>query len=151
MNESPIATFLKNRHEPCPACGYDLCDTAGEACPECGLGLRLQLAPRESAGLATIAGASVISAGLGFSLLLWVVMIIAYVLEWGNGPGVYRIHLALAAGVVLGAVCLAIWVRLRARLQRASPRRRWLLVLACLAAPLANLAAASLVIFVIGI
>lgn len=145
------AAFLQGRSVPCPNCGYDLRDSVGDRCPECGLPLRLQLVPSASALPALIVGTVVISAALGFSLLLWIVMIIAYFVEVANGPTAYRVHTVLGGGVLIATVCLAGWVRSRLRLQRASPVGRWLLVVACLLIPLLNVGGFAVLIFLVGL
>ena len=106
-----------------------------------------QSAPRVSVLPALITGTVIISVALGFSLLLWLALILALLLDLAQRPSAYPFHLALAGGVAAAAACLVLWVRSRGRLERMSSIRRWLLVAACTLLPLLYLAAVGLLLF----
>src|SRR6267142_93193 len=94
MDESLLEQYLAVRDEPCPACGYNLRKLTGKHCPECGDELRLHVGLVEPRRAAFITGLIGLSAGGGFSALLFVYFLI-FILR-RSGPSD---HGGLALGV----------------------------------------------------
>lgn len=68
--ESMLRSYLADRDEPCPGCGYNLRGLMSVRCPECNQELQLRIGlvePRMRLFLVAVIGASV---GLGFNALL---------------------------------------------------------------------------------
>lgn len=98
-----VRSHLRGRDVPCPGpgCGYNLRDSAGAACPECGRRIRLAeirsvtpAAARRAAKQATVR----ILALAGLTALLWILVITAMgVSRSGDGQAAFVIFGPCAA------------------------------------------------------
>lgn len=80
IQAASLATYLANRDEPCPSCGYNLRGLSGNHCPECNTDLVLRVAiaePRLGLFLATIV-AWALGAGFSVLLLVYIVMMVTF-------------------------------------------------------------------------
>jgi hypothetical protein len=137
-----LGQFLAGRDLlPCPNCGYNLRDLAGDRCPECGeeLALRVQLSePQMAAFLTGVVG---LSAGAGFSglILLYGFIVTFFILRGGGGGNAARILAVTLGGLAVESGALLGWLRFRGRLRTLPPPTRWALAAGCWALSLVNL------------
>ena len=126
MANPPDAEFLRHyladRDAACANCGYNLRGLTNDRCPECGLGLVLQIGlqePRQGAFLAGVVG---LAAGVGFSGLILLYVLITVARGRGFPPG--TLILICSIGLAVEGLALAVWTRHRAQLRAMSARRR---------------------------
>lgn len=120
-----LREFVSTRDAPCPVCGYNLRGLLGTRCPECGRRLMLAVGTTEPRLGSFITGMVGLSSGLGFSaLLLMYIVFQRFIARTGFSPSGLEVSLLLA-GVAIGGGGLALWVKMRRRLGRASGPVRW--------------------------
>jgi hypothetical protein len=127
-----LQMYLVDRDVPCPSCGYNLRNLAGEVCPECGEGIALRVNVLEPRQAAPLAGLVTLSAGAGLNGLLLIYVIIQMMRRRGP-PGLWlnRFVVVNLAGLFVLGVCVWLWLKFWPRIRRLDARRRWLLVFAC--------------------
>ena len=120
-----LTEFLADRDEPCPSCGYNLCDLTSDRCPECGevLVLSVRLAePRLGTWLAGLIG---VTTGAGFYAFISAWVIFNW-LRFSSAGGPDGIDLAVIFGSmgVLGP-SVAFWIIGRRWMRRQGRTLRW--------------------------
>ena len=126
-----LRAYLAERDTPCPGCGYNLRGLTGGVCPECALGLRLQVGlaePRLGSWIAGLVGAA---CGVGFNGLLLLYVAIMLARENGRGlSGILWPFVGVNTGglIVMGLTLLG-WVRLRQRFRRVHAETKVALIL----------------------
>jgi len=130
-----LKLFLEDRDQPCPQCGYNLRDLAGNKCPECGEEIVLRLHFAEPKQAAALAGLIALAAGVGFNVLLLLFLI---AVRDPLRPEIFP-PLALGAVVFLGAT--ALWLKMWRPIRRLGAVRRWVLVCVCVLFVLSDLIA----------
>ena len=124
-----LTTYLAERDDACPGCGYNLRGLTGTRCPECNQELRLRVGLVELRLAWFVTGLIGIGMGLGFSALLLMYAVTDRLFAQYRGPP-GQVWWPLAAGTVLGGALLAGWVLNRRRWALHSAQRRWALVFA---------------------
>lgn len=124
-DDEMLRAFVAVRDAPCPVCGYNLRGLLDTRCPECGRRLMLAVGTTEPRLGSFITGMVGLSSGLGFSaLLLMYIVFQRFIARTGFSPSGLEVALLLA-GLAIGGGGLAIWVKMRRRLGRASEPVRW--------------------------
>jgi uncharacterized paraquat-inducible protein A len=142
-----LANYLRDRDAPCPTCGYNLRGLQGGVCPECHEPLRLQVGAVEPKLAAYLTSIVLLSAGVGFSLLLVAyigIMILINSLMPGTRAGVIFIGCVLPGAIELGLLLLLLrhrrWFRSRTK------AHRWWIAAACGLATLGNVVLFSMIV-----
>ena len=130
-----LATYLAERDDACPGCGYNLRGLTGTRCPECNQELRLQVGLSDAHLTWFIFGLVGIGMSLGFCALLlaWV----AFMITYRSGGPQRRDILLLTAGVIVAGALLWWWLGARRRYAGAGSQTRWLFAAGAAAAGLA--------------
>jgi hypothetical protein len=139
-----LERFVQGRDVPCPACAYNLRNTASLRCPECGAELHLQVgSPRQRLGawLTVLLAAAL---PLGFYLTT-AAMAVEPLIEHLSGRGsAFRnwrrsdwivLGLLIGASAISGLIVL-VAARARSRFGRWSGGRRWGIAITVVAAML---------------
>ena len=126
-SEGLLRAYLDERDVPCPMCGYNLRNLTSTRCPECGERVELHLKLAEPKVGAWIAGLMGLSAGLGFSVLILVLMVCF--------AGFDVVLLAQAwplwTGAAIQSVFLIVWIRKAMWLRRKPAMARRLAAISC--------------------
>lgn len=123
--DESLATFLANRDEGCPRCGYNLRGLKTKRCPECSERLVLRIGLADLHDRSYLAGAVGLAAGAGYFALS--------LLRGTFFKGLLSTReyfWMLFPLAVLGAA-LWIWLRSARRIRRASDARVGFLVAGC--------------------
>jgi hypothetical protein len=126
--QSDVVAFLAHRDHPCPGCQYNLRGITVNRCPECNQLLKLQVGLVEPKVGALIAGTAGLCGGLGFCVIVG---------GWGVAVGKSRPSqiAPLIVGVVVLAVLLWAWVKIRRHVHKLTSTQVWTFVVLCYAAP----------------
>ena len=118
-----LTTYLAERDEPCPGCGYNLRGLTGTRCPECNQELRMRVGLVEPRLAWFISGVVGIGMSLGFCvfLLVWVVFMLVRRIGGPSGQDL----MLLAAGSIVAGGLMWWWLGARRRLASASQWNRW--------------------------
>jgi hypothetical protein len=141
-----LRAYLAGRDAPCPNCDYNLRDLAGDRCPECGLELVLRVSLSDPKLGAFLTGLVGLSAGAGFSgliFLYWFMQTFFIRLGGSNEP---RLLIVMLGGLVVESAALLLWLRFRGRLRLLASQSRWALAFACWGLSLVNLVCFTLFI-----
>lgn len=141
MNEQndldALREYLATRDAACPSCGYNLRGLTSDHCPECHqeIALRVSLVePRVGLFLVGVVGWAM---GAGFSVLLQIYSVIAFIRFGSFGPNDLFFQIPLIGGLIQGSVLLGLLIFNR-RVRRWSTLPRALLAVSGFAASLAN-------------
>lgn len=129
-----LVSFLADRDESCPLCGYNLRGLTGERCPECAKSLVLRVGLQEPNLGAFMAGLIALASAAGFCLLMLSFFIVFGVMERGSIPSAYLV--ATTLGAIFSATCLFIWIRNAKRVRRWTRRQRVIMAIATFMVPL---------------
>ena len=145
MANPPDAEFLRHyladRDAACANCGYNLRGLTNDRCPECGLGLVLQIGLQEPRQGAFLAGVIGLAAGVGFSGLLLLYAGIRVLMLGRGGGGMGTFLVITASGLAFQTLALLHFLKLKPYLRKCSSARRALAVITCWLLSLANLIA----------
>lgn len=113
MADPHLVSYLAERDEPCPACGYNLRALQTDRCPECNRELVLQLRlaePRMAAWIASISGAA---AMIGFNGLLMGYFFFYQISRRGTFSPPLSDLIPLAVSLIVASAGLALLIRTR--------------------------------------
>jgi len=126
-----LTSYLADRDEPCPRCGYNLRALTGQTCPECGAALRLRVGlvePRLGAYVMAVGSGF---AGFGGALLFTLLALLSAPGDWWLDDG-FPASLFLITLLLTSAAALAVTLAGRRRFLRLSlGAQRVLAGLAC--------------------
>ena len=150
MSTDPLAAdllpqFLAGRDVPCPQCGYNLRDLAGDRCPECGEPLVLRVNVSEPKQAWLLVGLIGLSAGAGFNGLLLLYVVVQLIMHHGFGP-MLTFVVVNAIGLLAMAAFIGAYLRAWRRIRRLPTGVRAAIAVACWV-----IAIADLVIFAVKI
>jgi hypothetical protein len=134
-----LRAYLAGRDAPCPNCDYNLRGLTGDRCPECGLELVLRVSLSEPKLGAFLTGLVGLSAGAGFSgliFLYWLLQTFFIRMGSSNEP---RLLTIMLGGLIIESAALLGWLKSRRRLRLMTSRSRWSLAYACWGLTLVNL------------
>jgi hypothetical protein len=117
-----LHSFLADRDEPCPNCGYNLRGLATDVCPECRqdlvLGVRVR-EPRHGPYVTAVVG---LACGAGFHVFLSVIMLVDQLSRQGVQAASKLAYLALVD--VLQICVLLLFIRFRKHMAKWNARTR---------------------------
>lgn len=106
-----LRTFLAERDEPCPNCGYNLRGLQAKACPECReelvLGVRVR-EPRHGPYVTAVVG---LACGAGFHVFLTIIILINTLAGRGGTDRDRLGYMALIDVVLTGSLVVFVWFR----------------------------------------
>lgn len=132
-----LRAFLADQSAECPGCKYDLRGLMGKQCPECNQELQLRVGLVEPKMRLWLTGLVVLAAGVGFSGLLLLYLLVSIMFRPGGGWGGFLA--ATAGGVVLEGVLLWAWVGFGRRIRAMTLQQRSTMVVFCFMVTLLNL------------
>ena len=122
--------LLVRKDVDCPLCGYSLKGLTTSVCPECGMGLELQIRPTHSRMGAWITGLVGLASGFGFYLNLVGFFIWAAVVD-GDLSDTLIVVWPLWLGLGIHGVLVLVWVRMMRPMRRRKKRTRIILAASC--------------------
>jgi len=135
MNHDPkasqvlLAAHLKENHEPCPVCGYDLFGSAGPTCPECGSPVFLGVVSPHARLGPWLLGVVSFALALGFDAVGFVLGLIPSIIFGPPAPSAapeyWRTMTGLLALAILSSALLLVVLRSRRWWQSHPPRSQW--------------------------
>lgn len=133
-----LASYLADRDEACPSCGYNLRGLASDRCPECMTELVLRVAmaePRLGLYLSTVVAWSL---GAGFSLLLLLYLLVVLVTTPRSLPPMDEFLVTPVGGTVVEGAAVVLLIVYQRRIRRWSLTKRVALLAAGVVCTLAN-------------
>ena len=106
-----LRSFLAERDEPCPNCGYNLRGLASDTCPECRQQLVLSVRVREPRHGPYITAVVGLACGAGFHVFVSAIVLMNQLLGRAGRDGEHLIYLALID--VLQTASLFLFIRFR--------------------------------------
>lgn len=133
-DERAVVEFLAVNDARCPACQYDMRGATSSVCPECGHGLRLQLAEdtmsRRVWWAAVVACATVVYAdGVQFASFLWAVLGSSFYSAYGSW---FAFGTSFVQALILLAILVLLVLLLRPPHRVNARTARWMLIVALL-------------------
>ena len=142
IDDRLLRVYLRDRHEQCPRCNYDLCNLTGDRCPECGDQFCLSVRLVEPKLAAFITGLVGLACSLGFSglFILFGVLMSLYFNDWLP----FNVWAYLLTSLIISGLLLGLWISQASWVRSCQTRNRWLLACLCWLLPAGNVVVLSI-------